>query len=147
MISSTTRIMWSNRTIVTIACHRDKMRVRNAISTYRHVHITARYVNSAFRNEIITAFGWIAVLANRIIVYSCWAVAWERFLFCSAQTYRWLPFAIHFLCFDYSASIFWCRTIVAKFTISMSKFYNKTQQTAHKWIQKLKFLIIFFLLF
>lgn len=112
----------SNRTRATIAWRREKIRVRNATNTYHHEHTIAQYVSNAFANVIITAFGWIAALVNRIIVYSFLVVVWEHSHFCSAQTYRLRQFAIHFLCFDCSALIYWCRTIAAKYTISMSRF-------------------------
>lgn len=113
----------SNRTRATIGWRRGKIRVQNATSIFHHEHTIAQYVSNAFPNAIITAFGWIAALVNRTIDYFFWAVAWEYFHFCSAQTYRLRRFAIHFSWFDCSVLIYWCRMIAAKYTISMSRFH------------------------
>lgn len=115
----------SNRMIASIECHRERMHVRNVISTYRRVPTTARSASNASANATITASGWTAASVNRITVYSWSAAHWVHFHFCSVQTWRWQQFAIHFMCFGCSASMCWCQTIAAKCTISMSEFWMR----------------------
>lgn len=81
-------MMMSNRTIAIIACLREKMRALNVTSTFRHVHTTVQYASNAFPNVIITAFGWIVALVNRIIGYFLSAAVWAHFPFYLAQTYH-----------------------------------------------------------
>lgn len=106
---------------VTLWCRAQTICVRNVDATFHRERSIAKSVNNALPNEIITAFGWIAVLANRTI-NSFWPAArWPCSHFYSVQIYRWLQSVIRFLCFAFSVSAFYCQTIAVMYLVSMSK--------------------------